>query len=192
MSTIQNFGTPNGGGSGRGAILQPKVKWKYRVRFFGFGPIAGGLELTQSVIAVNRPEITQEKQSVHSYNSYMNYLGKHSFNDINLRVRDDVTNSVAKLVGHQMQKQMNHLEQTSPLAAANYKFEMVIETMDGGDGVLETWELEGCACSVASYGEFEYSASDPMEVALTIIFDNATQTGGLMPANPQLRGGFTL
>ena len=192
MSTLQNMGVPLGGGAGRGGIIMVKPKWRFRVRAFGFGPISGGIELTQQVVSVNRPEISHDKQTVDSYNSKMNYLGRHSFNDINLVVRDDVTNAVAKLVGHQVQKQMNHFEQTTPLAASNYKFEMVIETLDGNEGVLDTFELEGCMVTTTSYGDFAYSGSEAVEISMTIAYDNMTQSGGLMPTNPQLRGGFSL
>jgi hypothetical protein len=43
MSTLQNFGVPLGGGAGRGGMLQPKTKQKFRVRVTQFGPVNGGL-----------------------------------------------------------------------------------------------------------------------------------------------------
>lgn len=192
MATLQNFGVPMGGGTGRGGILMPKTKWKWRARFFNFGPIAGGFELSQQIQTCSRPKLSQEPQEIHSYNSVAHYLGKHRWDNISITIRDDVTNAVTKLVGHQMQKQMNHFEQTTPLAASNYKFEMMIEMLDGGDGVLETWELEGCSVPNFTYDDLSFAESAPVMLTLEIKYDNATQTAGLMPRVPQLRGGVLL
>lgn len=185
-TTLQNFGVPTGDGTGRGGILQPKPKWKFRVRVVNFGPIAGGIELSQQVVSVGRPTVALSPVEVHSYNSIAYYAGKAVWNSISLVVRDDVTNSVSRLVGHQEQKTMNHFQQTTPLAGSNYKFQMFIETLDGGDdGVLEAWFLEGCFLENIEWDTFEYSSNDPMQITMTIRYDNATQDGGLMPLNPQ-------
>jgi hypothetical protein len=190
MSTLQNFGVPLGGGAGRGGILQPKPKHRFRVRVINFGPVAGGLELTQQVQTVSRPTLSQNPVEVHSYNSLAYYAGKHTWNSVELSVRDDVTNAVNKLVGHQLQKQMNHFEQTSALAGSNYKFQMYIETLDGGyDGMLEQWFLEGCFLEQINYGQFDYSTADAMTIDMTVRYDNATQSGGLMPLLPELGAG---
>jgi hypothetical protein len=189
-TTLQNFGVPLGGGAGRGGILQPKPKHRFRVRVIGFGPIAGGLELTQQVQTVARPTSTNQPVQVHSYNSVAYYAGKHEWNSVELSVRDDVTNSVNKLVGHQLQKQMNFFEQTTALAGSDYKFEMYVETLDGGnDVVLEQWYFEGCFLEQVNYGTFDYSTADPMTIDMTVRYDNATQSGDLMPLVPELKVG---
>lgn len=190
MATLQNFGVPLGGGAGRGGILQPKPKHKFRVRVINFGPIAGGIELTQQVVSVGRPTVQSSPVEVHSYNSVDYYAGKAIWSSITLIVRDDVTNAVSRLVGHQEQKQMNHFLQTMPLAGSNYKFQTYIETLDGGDeAVLESWFIEGCFLESIEWDTFEYSSSDPMQITLTIRYANATQEGGLMPLAPQVGTG---
>ena len=71
------------------------------------------------------------------------------------------------------------------MGGGNYKFQMLIDTLDGGDDtVLEEWTLEGCFLSDVKYDEFDYSSSEYMTISMTIRFDNATQGGGLMPLNP--------
>ena len=37
MATLNKFGVPIDGATGRGGILQPKLKYRFRVRFTGFG-----------------------------------------------------------------------------------------------------------------------------------------------------------
>lgn len=190
MSTLQNFGVPNGGGTGRGGLLHPKTKQKFRVRVFRFGPVNGGLELTQQVVSVARPNMSMPSQPIHSYNSIGYYGGKAEWAAIDLTVRDDITNAVSRLVGHQVQKQMNFFQQTTAAAGSNYKFEMFIETLNGGnDEVIEQWVLEGCFLESVNYEQFDYSSADAMTIQMSIRYDNATQQGGLMPIVPELGVG---
>ncbi len=193
VSTLTNFGVPLGGGAGRGNILQPKTKHKFRVRVIGFGPINGGLELSQQVMSVGRPSVQFNPETVHSYNSIEYYAGKAEWQTIELTCRDDLTNSVSALVGHQLQKQMNFFQQTTPSSGSNYKFQMYIETLNGGDdAILEQWFLEGCFLTTVGYDQFTYDSSDPLTIALTIRYDNATQQNNLMPINPELGVGNML
>lgn len=190
MTTLQNFGVPMGGGTGRGGLLQPKTKQKFRVRVFRFGPVNGGLELSQQVQTVSRPTGQQPAVQIHSYNSIGYYAGKFEWSAIDLTVRDDITNSVSRLVGHQLQKQMNFFQQTTAAAGSNYKFEMTIEIMDGGnDEVLEKWNLEGCWLENVNYDGLDYSTGDIVTIQMSVRYDNATQEGGLMPINPELGVG---
>ena len=185
MSTLLNFGVPLGGGAGRGGILQPKSKQKFRVRASQFGPVTGGLELTQQVIACGRPQFSQPPVEAHSYNSVAYLPGKAVWEPISMTVRDDVTNVVASLIGYQLQKQMNFFEQTTPESGGDSKFTLYLETLDGGnENVLEQWIVEGCFITTANYESFDYSSADAMTIEMSIRYDNATQSGGIMPLNP--------
>jgi hypothetical protein len=182
LETLTKFGVPLGGGEGRGGLLMPKLKYRFRVRFINFGPIAGGLELTQQVMSMGKPAISYEEVTLDSYNSKAYVHGKHSWDNVTCVLRDDITNTVSKLVGHQVQKQVNHFEQTAFAAGQNYKFTTLTEVMDGGnDVVLEQWQLEGCFLQNVQWGDMDYSQSEPQSISLTIRYDNATQSGGLMP-----------
>lgn len=193
METLSKFGVPLGGSDRRG-ILQPKYKYRFRVRFVNFGPLTAGLDLTQQVVSIERPKITYEAAEVHSYNSRAYFAGKHQWGDIQLVVRDDITNAVSRLVGHQIQKQMNHLEQTAFMAGVNYKFTTIIETMDGGnDGVLETWTLEGCFLTDISYDTLEYTDTNGfLTITMTLKYDNATLSDGLFTETPSFLQGLKL
>lgn len=184
MATLNNFGVPVGGT--RTGILMPKPKHKFRVLFNQFGPITGGLDISRNVVSVSRPTASAPPVTLHSYNSIAYYAGKTEWQEIELVVRDDVTNAVSALVGHQEQKQMNHFAQTTFLAGQDYKFTMFLETLDGGDDVvLERWFLEGCFLSQINWDQFDYSTAEPMQITMSIRYDNATQEGGLMPDNPE-------
>jgi len=191
VETLSKFGVPiNGTRTGQ---YMPKIRHRFRVRVINFGPIAGGLELTQQVVNVNRPNVQFEEPPIHSYNSVMYYAGKATWQAINLEVRDDITNSVDRLVGHQLQKQMNFFEQTSAAAGINYKFTTIIEIMDGGnEAVFEQWTLEGCFLQQVDYQQLDYSSSEAVTVQMTIRYDNATLADGLMELNPEFRPGVTI
>lgn len=186
VETLSKFGVPLGSGAGRGGLLQPKYKWRFRVRVINFGPIAGGMDLTQQVETVGKPKLTHENVEVHSYNSRANFAGKHKWEPIQLVVKDDITNLASKMIGHQVQKQLNHYEQTAFAAGINYKFTMLIETLDGGnDRVLETWTLEGCYLDNIEWGDLDYKTSEFQMITMQVVYDNATQADGLMTANPE-------
>lgn len=193
MATLNKFGVPMGGGNGRGGLLQLKYGYRFRVRVVNFGPIAGGMELTQQVESVSKPNIDTEEIEVNSYNSKAWFAGKHTWGTIDLVVKDDITNAVSTLVGHQMQKQLNHFEQTGFVSGTNYKFVTLIEVMDGGnDVVLEAWTLEGCWLKSVDYGDMNYSQSEYQTITMTIRFDNATQADGLMTLLPERIAGVMI
>jgi hypothetical protein len=180
-----------GGQTGRGGLLMPKLKYRFRVRFVNFGPIAGGLELTQQVMSCTKPSITYAEIPLDAYNSKAYVHGKHEWSTVDITLRDDITNVISKLVGHQVQKQVNHFQQTAYAAGQNYKFNTIIEQMDGGnDVVLEQWNLEGCWITSVNWGDLDYSASDAQTIQMTVRFDNATQADGLFTEIPNLIPGF--
>lgn len=176
-STLSKFGIPLDGS--KLGILHPKQKYRFRIVWQNFGENNGLREMTANVVTVTRPKITYNEVQLDSYNSVAWIFGKHTFDPIEVTLRDDLINSVVSSVGAQVQKQMNHFEQTSAVAGINYKFSMEIHSLDGTDNEqLESWVLEGCWLQAAAYGDGDYASGDPNMITLTIRFDNATQIAG--------------
>ena len=178
MATLSKFGVPIDGSTGRGGILQPKLKYRFRVRFTGFGSVGQSpLQLTQQVMNITRPKVSHEEVPIHSYNSVAYMQGKHTWEAINITLRDDINNNISKLVGGQVQKQMNHFEQTSAVAGSRYKFGAKLEILDGTSNTeLEQWDLEGCFLQNVDYSDGDYAVSEPVQVILTLKYDNAIHT----------------
>jgi len=117
-----------------------------------------------------------------------------------VNLRDDATGSVAKLVGQQIQKQMDFVEQASAATGQDYKFQINYEILDGGNGnstptVLETWELYGCFIQNVNYNTLNYGENAPVTISLSIRFDNAIQSplgSGLGTAVGRALGGTTV
>jgi hypothetical protein len=162
-------------------LLMPKLKYRFRVMFENFGISKPTTELTKQVVSVARPNLTFEEITLPIYNSTLKLAGRHSWADVACSVRDDASGSVSKLIGEQLQKQMDFLEMASAASGIDYKFLTKIEILDGGNGaatpvVLETWELYGCYLKGADYGELNYGTNEGVTVNMTIAYDNANQT----------------
>jgi hypothetical protein len=162
-------------------LLMPKLKYRFRVTLDSFGvPGTPTTELTKQVMNVTRPEVSFEEVKLPVYNSTVKILGKHSFADAKLTIRDDASGVVSRKVGEQLQKQFDFFEQSGAASAIDYKFRMRVEMLDGGNGqfepvTLESFEFLGCFIKQATYQGGDYSSNDPMDIALTITFDNAIQ-----------------
>jgi hypothetical protein len=166
---------------GNQGLLMPKLQFRFRVNFLNFGTDTSTVELTKQVIDCSRPQVQFTEITMPIYNSTMYLAGKHAWQTMSINIRDDASNSVSKLVGQQLQKQMDFVEQASAASGQDYKFQTNIEILDGGNGnnapiVLETWELYGCFLQTANYNTLNYGTSDVVTVSLTLRFDNAIQS----------------
>ena len=163
-------------------LLMPKLKYRFRVTFLGLGVTQPTTELTKQVISFTRPSVTFDNIDLPIYNSTIRLAGKHSWADITCEVRDDAGGNVARLVGEQLQKQLDFMEQSSAASGIDYKFTTIFDVLDGGNGAnapiaLETWTIMGCYLSQVNYGDANYgTGTDPMTVSMTLRFDNAMQT----------------
>ena len=163
-------------------LLMPKLKYRFRVTFLGLGVTQPTTELTKQVMDFSRPQVTFDNIDLPIYNSTIRLAGKHTWTDITCTLRDDAGGNVSRLVGEQLQKQLDFMEQSSAASGIDYKFTTVFEVLDGGNGAnapiaLETWTIMGCYLQAVNYGDANYATgTDPMTVVMTIRFDNAMQT----------------
>ena len=162
-------------------LLMPKLKYRFRAIFENFGVSTPRTELTKQVISFARPSVTFEEVTIPIYNSTLYLAGKYSWETVTAELRDDASGQVARLVGEQLQKQLDFMEQASAASGIDYKFQTKFEVLDGGNGVaqpnvLETWELYGCYLTTVNYNEATYSESGPMTISMTLRYDNAVQT----------------
>jgi hypothetical protein len=162
-------------------LLMPKLKYRYRVVFENMGVSTPRTELTKQVMTFTRPTINFEEIEVPIYNSRIYLAGRQTWDAVSATFRDDAGGNVSRLVGEQIQKQMDTLEQASASSGIDYKFVTRCEVLDGGNGtstpnVLETWELYGCFLVSANYGDLDYASNDPVTIECSLRYDNAVQT----------------
>lgn len=165
-------------------LLMPKLKYRFRVVLQGFGASGSiSTELTKQVMDVTRPKVSFEEIEIPVYNSKVYLAGKYTWETMTLNLRDDASGNVQRLVGEQVQKQFDFMEQAAARSGIDYKFTTKIEILDGGNGaqtpsILETFEVYGGFIQNADYGEMNYATNEVATVALTIRFDNAIQYKG--------------
>ena len=183
ISTLSKFTVPlaNDQSSASQGLLMPKLQYRFRVVLENFGVSTPRSELTKQVMDVTRPNLTFDDITLDVYNSKVYLPGKHTWEAITITLRDDVNNSVSKLVGEQVQKQFDFFEQASAASGIDYKFTTRIEMLDGGNGatapgILETWELYGSYVQSVNYNSLAYATSEPVTITLSIKYDNAIQT----------------
>lgn len=193
ITSLNNFTVPTNGAAATQVLLMPKLKYRFRVTLLGFG-VAAATELTKQVMDVTRPTVNFDEIEIPVYNSRVYLAGKPQFDTITLNLRDDASGEVQKLVGQQIQKQFDFIEQASARSGIDYKFTTRIEILDGGNAnlepqVLETTNMYGCMVTSANYNDLNYGTNDPVQVSLTVRFDNMEQWGA-DGTNVSLEGGI--
>ncbi len=163
------------------SLIMPKLSFRFRVTLQNFGISSSTVELTKQIMNCSRPKPDFDPVSLSVYNSTVNLLGKPKWGDISIKIRDDASNAVAKVVGEQLQKQFDFMEQASAASAADYKFQTIIEVLDGGNGsytpnVIESWTCYGCILKGVDYSELDYGKNEAMDIGLSIMIDNAIQS----------------
>jgi hypothetical protein len=173
----------------------PKLKFRFRGEFENFGISNPKTELTKQIMTFARPQVTFDPVEIPVYNSKIYLAGRPTWNAVSVTMRDDAGGNVSRLVGEQLQKQFDFMEQASAASGIDYKFISRIEMLDGANGntepqVLESWELYGCFLTDVNYNDVDYGSNDPVTITMAIRYDNAIQTtGGVGSTVPRTNGG---
>ena len=130
-------------------LLMPKLKYRFRLTFNNFGVSKGEvIELTKQVQDAKRPSVKFNPVTVDIYNSKVYFQGKPEWDEATVTLRDDQAGNISKMVGEQIQKQFDFMEQSSAASGIDYKFTTMFEVLDGGNGAA-TLRPRGAACSAA-------------------------------------------
>jgi len=198
VSSLTRFTVPLGGNQSASTqgLLMPKLKFRFRATFENFGVSNPKTELTKQIASFARPTVGFDPIEVPVYNSKVYYAGRPTWEAVQVVLRDDAAGNVSRLVGEQLQKQFDFMEQASASSGIDYKFITRLEMLDGGNGtieptVLETWEMYGCFLTNVNYNDVDYSSNDPVTVTMQIRYDNAIQinNGGVGNSVTRTNGG---
>ena len=183
VSSLTRFTVPLGGNQSASTqgLLMPKLKFRFRVSFDNFGVSTPKTELTKQVMSFARPQVTFDPVEIPVYNSRVYLAGRPTWQAVTTTLRDDAGGNVCRLVGEQLQKQYDFMEQASASSGIDYKFITRVEMLDGANGniepvVLETWEMYGCFLTDVNYNDVDYNSNDPVTITMSIRYDNAIQT----------------
>ena len=171
MAVLTTLGVPDN--TGNTTTIMPKLQYRFRVTFIGAGFSATP---TRSVVSAGRPTLTHDAITLEAYNSRIYLAGKHTWGDVAIIIRDDVDSAVMKEINQQMNRQVDHANQSSSRSGSGYKFTVKVETLDGANptpGVLDTYELSGCYIQGVTYGELSYATNEAITMTVTLKYDNA-------------------
>lgn len=179
MAVLDKLSVPvNGESQG---TLMPKLQYRFRVNFINMG-LGDTKVATNNVVSVTRPNLTHDEVLVDTYNSRIYLAGKHTWEPVTVEFRDDITSATSALLDQQVAKQIDMANQSSPQAGVSYKFETVIENLNGANpdpSVLDTWVLSGCYVSNLTYNETNYgSGGEYQTISVQIRYDNAAHFVG--------------
>lgn len=178
MATLSNFGIP-GAGSG---ILHPKFKNKWRITFQDMSRLVSTntRNLTMQATTVSRPQLEFQEVELHRYNSTAYVAGKHTWSAMTMTVEDDITGLASKAIKGQLETQQRLVGVdldgrwlNTAATGSDYKFGVKLEQLDGDEGVVEQWILEGVFIQSVDFGDLDYSSSDAATIQLTLRFDHA-------------------
>jgi hypothetical protein len=179
MATINDIGIP-GVGSG---ILQPKLKNRWRVTFANMGGGADSQPLSLQAVTLTRPVLSFEEVQLDRYNARAYVAGKYTFEPMTITFEDDVSSTATQVLQEQLQNQQFLIGAEGQwLAAAGegslYKFVTYLDLLDGNEQVIEKWTVEGCFIQNIDYMDLDYSASEAVQITVTLRYDHARQDAG--------------
>jgi hypothetical protein len=199
VSSLTRFTVPLGGNQSATTqgLLMPKLKFRFRGTFENFGVSNPKTELTKQIMTFARPQVTFDPIEIPIYNSKIYIAGRPTWAAVAVTLRDDAGGNVSRLVGEQLQKQFDFMEQASAASGSDYKFVTTLEMLDGANGtteptVLETWQLYGCFLTDVNYGDVDYGSNEPVVITMSVRYDNALQTttpGGVGNPVPRTNNG---
>lgn len=179
MATLSNMGIPAAGPG----ILHPRLKNKFQITFRDMGRLIPGTNsrnLTMQVVNITLPNLTYEEVALHRYNSVAYVQGKHSWEPISVTVEDDITGLAATVIKNQLETQQRLIGSdldgrwlNTAATGSDYKFAATIEQLDGNEGVVQTWFLEGVQIMSADFGDRDYSASEAATITMSLRYDHA-------------------
>jgi len=118
-----------------------------------------------------RPQVTTEEVEIPFINSRRYLAGKTTFSQMNVTLHDPIAPSGAQQV---MEWIRLHFESVSGRSgyADFYKRDIQLKMLDPVGTVVELWDIKGAFITDANFNEVTYEDGAPVEIALTLRYDN--------------------
>ena len=118
-----------------------------------------------------RPTVTTEEVTINWINSTRYIAGKTTFGDLAVTLHDPIAPSAAQQIMEWVRLCFESVSGRSGYADF-YKRDIQVRVLDPVGTQIELWDIKGAWCKEANFGDLTYEGSDPIEVAITIRFDN--------------------
>ena len=121
--------------------------------------------------STKRPSVKTEEKEIPWINSRRYIAGKTTFDTIEVSLYDAIAPSGAQQV---MEWVRTHFESVSGRSgyADFYKRDIQLKLLDPVGTVVELWDIKGAFITEANFGEVTYEDGGPMEISMTLRFDN--------------------
>jgi hypothetical protein len=119
-----------------------------------------------------RPQMAIAEKEIPFINAKRYLAGRLTFSDMSITLHDPIAPSGAQQV---MEWVRTHYESVSGRAgyADFYKRDVQIKLLDPIGTVVELWDMKGAFITSANFNTLTYdNESDPVEISLTLRFDN--------------------
>lgn len=144
--------------------FEPKRKFRWVLEIDGIDAFM--------VKTASRPQITFDETVVDWINNKRKLAGKATWGDLSVTLYDPIAPSGAQQVMEWVR--LNYESVTGRSGYADfYKRDIALKMLDPVGTVVELWDIKGAWASDINFNDLDYSASDAVEIALTIKFDNA-------------------
>ena len=121
-----------------------------------------------------RPQLQTERLEIPWINSRRYIAGKTTFQEMQVVLTDPIAPSGAQQVQEWIRL---HFESVSGRAgyADYYKRDIQLKLLDPTGTVIELWDIKGAFLTNVNFGELTYEDLTPVEIQMTISYDNAVQ-----------------
>ena len=144
--------------------FEPKLKNRYVMNLNGLPAYL--------VKTMARPSITFEVVELHHINVKRYVHGKATWEPIEITLYDPVVPSAAQGVMEWIR--LHHESVTGRDGYSDfYKKDIDFQVLGPVGDVVEEWKLKGAFIQAANFNDLDYSASDPVDISLTLRYDYA-------------------
>ncbi len=163
--------------------MHPSLRHHFRLTFLNIGkliPGANSRNLTMQVTTCQLPNLTFEDIAINRYNSTAYIAGKHTWEAISVTVEDDITKLATQVIEAQLETQQRLVGSdldgrwlNTAATGSDYKFGARIDQLDGDEGVVSYWLLEGCWITNVEFGDRDYATAEAATITMSMRFDHA-------------------
>ena len=124
------------------------------------------------VKTANRPQITFEEVELHHMNVRRYVKGKGAWQTLQVTLYDPIVPSSAQAVMEWVR--LSHESVTGRDGYSDfYKKDVDFQLVGPVGDIVEEWKLKGAWIQDATFGDLDFSSSDPVDVTLTLRYDYA-------------------
>ena len=124
------------------------------------------------VKTANRPQITFEEVELHHMNVRRYVKGKGAWQTLQVTLYDPIVPSSAQAVMEWIR--LSHESVTGRDGYSDfYKKDVDFQLVGPVGDIVEEWKLKGAFIQDATFGDLDFSSSDPVDITLTLRYDYA-------------------